>query len=247
MWKAAGMLCLLAASSAHAADGWTRHTIDRSSRGADGVRLADVNGDGLPDVATGWEEGGVIRAYINPGAKQATEPWPAVTVGKVRSAEDAVFADLDGDGATDVVSSCEGGTRSLFVHWAPKDKEWYLDADAWRTEAFPATKGRAWMFCLPLDVDGRGGIDLVVGAKGGGAVIGWLQSPQDPRDLAAWKLHPIYDASWIMSLKAVDMDDDGDADVLATDRKVGKLVWLENPGAKAARGRSTKSARNWAR
>jgi len=31
---------------------WARHAIDRSSRGADGVRLADVNGDGLPDVVT---------------------------------------------------------------------------------------------------------------------------------------------------------------------------------------------------
>lgn len=34
---------------------WFRHTIDRSSAGADGVRLADINGDGFPDVATGWE------------------------------------------------------------------------------------------------------------------------------------------------------------------------------------------------
>ena len=32
---------------------WERHTIDNSSKGADGVRVADVNGDGLLDLTTG--------------------------------------------------------------------------------------------------------------------------------------------------------------------------------------------------
>ena len=74
-----------------AAAPWQRHTIDNSSKGADGVRLLDVNGDGLLDVATGWEEGGVVRAYLNPGPGKSKAEWPAVTVGKVKSAEDAVF------------------------------------------------------------------------------------------------------------------------------------------------------------
>ena len=109
------------------AEPWKRHTIDNSSKGADGVRLMDVNGDGLLDVATGWEEGGVVRAYINPGPKRSKAEWPAVTVGRVKSAEDAVFFDVDKDGAIDVVSCCEGGTKTIFVHWAPKDKSKYLD------------------------------------------------------------------------------------------------------------------------
>jgi hypothetical protein len=37
-----------------ASEPWRRHTIDGSSLGADGVRLADVNGDGLADRATNW-------------------------------------------------------------------------------------------------------------------------------------------------------------------------------------------------
>jgi hypothetical protein len=68
-------------STAHAADPWARHTVDSSSRGADGVRLADVNGDSLLDIATGWEEGGRIRVYLNPGPHKSKAPWPAVTVG----------------------------------------------------------------------------------------------------------------------------------------------------------------------
>ena len=74
-------LVVLTAPASLSADPWKRHTIDQSSRGADGVRVADVNGDGQLDLVTGWEEGGVIRVYLNPGAKQSQRPWPAVTVG----------------------------------------------------------------------------------------------------------------------------------------------------------------------
>lgn len=218
---------------------WVRHTIDDSSRGADGVRLDDVNGDGLLDITTGWEQGGVIRVYLNPGPAAARQQWPAVTVGEVGSPEDAVFVDLDDDGAVDVVSSCEGKTRTMFVHWAPKDDADYLNADAWETAPIPASQGRQqWMFALPLDIDGNHGIDLVAGSKNDGGQIGWWESPENPRDLASWQWHPLYDAGWIMSLIASDMDADGDLDIVATDRKGANrgALWLENPGRGQAHG-----------
>ena len=54
---------------------WAYHVIDDTSRGADGVKLADVNGDGLMDIVTGWEEGGVTRVYLHPGPAKAKERW----------------------------------------------------------------------------------------------------------------------------------------------------------------------------
>ena len=95
---------------------WDRHTIDNSSQGADGVDLGDVNGDGLLDIVTGWEEGGQIRVYLHPGKEKVKQKWPAVTVGKVQKPEDATFVDLDGDGIFDVVSATEGETKTIFVH-----------------------------------------------------------------------------------------------------------------------------------
>src|SRR5689334_10760628 len=68
---------------------WNHHSIDDSARGADGVRLADVNDDGLLDIATGWEEAGLIKLYLNPGAAKSKDPWPAVIVGRAKSPEDA--------------------------------------------------------------------------------------------------------------------------------------------------------------
>jgi hypothetical protein len=225
---------------------WTRHTIDSSSRGADGVRLADVNVDGLLDIATGWEEGGLIRVYLNPGPAASKQAWPAVSVGKVGAPEDAVFVDLDADGATDVVSCCEGGTKSVFVHWGPRDKARYLDPAAWRTAAFPALAGQQlFMFCLPLQIDDRHGCDLVIGSKGKNSEIGWLECPAQPRDLSAWKWHSLYASRWVMSLVADDLDGDGDEDILASDRDGVRrgCLWLENPGAGDAQTRPWQARR----
>jgi len=217
---------------------WPRHAIDDSSRGADGVRLSDVNGDALPDVTTGWEQGGVTRVYLHPGYPVVRQRWPAVTVGSAPNVEDAVFVDLDGDGRIDVVSSCEGGTQTMFVHWAPGGgRVEYLQPSAWKTEPLGASSKRMrWMFSTPMQVDGRRGVDLVAAAKGPGARIGWFESPEDPRALDQWKWHPIAEAGWIMSLRTLDMDGDGDLDVVTSDRK-GPLRgcrWLENPGPRVA-------------
>ena len=220
-----------------AADIWKRHTIDQSSRGADGVRLADANGDGRMDVATGWEQGGVVRVYLNPGPAASRDKWPAVTVGEVQTPEDAVFVDLDGDGALDVVSSCEGNTKTMYVHWAPSDPRKYLVQNAWKTEPIPCTQGQQmWMFALPMQVDGEGGVDLIVGSRGAGATVGWLQAPQSSRDLNQWKFHPLYEAGWTMSLVPFDVDGDGDSDVVVSDLKGENhsVLWLENPGTKSA-------------
>lgn len=233
--KLATLALLLTGASGLALDApWKRHIIDGSSRGADGVRLADVNGDGLPDIATGWEQGGLVRVCVNPGPAKAREPWPAVTVGAVKNVEDAVFADLDGDGAVDVVSCAEGKTRLVSIHWAPKERERLLDASAWRTEPLPASAdAMMWMFALPLQIDGQHGLDLVAGGKNQGAALGWFEAPADARRLADWKWHELRRVGWLMSIVASDMDGDGDSDLVFSDRKRKEsgAYWLENPGA----------------
>ena len=212
---------------------WTRHTIDDSLHGADGVKLGDVDGDGLTDLVVGWEESGAVVVYLNPGPLLAKSPWQAVTVGEVGAVEDAVFVDLDDDGHLDVVSSCQGDVQTMFVHWGPADPSSVLDSGAWNTYEFPATAGqRQWMFCEPAQIDERYGVDLVAGAKGDNGQIGVLLAPSNPRNVSAWIWHPLASAAWIMSIIPTDMDADGDIDILYTDRKGDDrgCYWLENPG-----------------
>ncbi len=212
---------------------WQCHIIDDTAKGADGVKLADVNRDGFMDITTGWEEKGLTRVYLNPGPEKAKGKWPFVTTGQTPSVEDAVFVDLDQDGAFDVVSCCEGNCQSMFVHWAPASKDEYLQESKWRSELIPVSKGMTrWMFCIPMQVDGKFGVDLIAGSKAPNAQIGWFEVPQDARNLQNYKWHTISPAGWIMSLRSIDMDGDGDLDILTSDRK-GPLRgcrWLENPG-----------------
>lgn len=230
-------ICLIAAGTVfgqEAISPWKMHTIDASSRGADGVRLADINGDGQPDITTGWEEGGEIRVCLNPGPGKSKFLWPSVRVGKVASPEDAVFADVNGDGRLDVVSSCEGKNRAMYFHFGPEEKSKLLDETAWSTKRFPSLNGQTrWMFCVPHQVDGKHGIDLIAGSKSPKAQIGWFKSPADPNDLERWKWHSLYNGSWIMSITLNDIDGDDDLDIIATNRK-GKqsgCIWIENPGS----------------
>lgn len=230
------LIFAFAASAAEPGARWKRHTIDASSRGADGVRLVDFNGDGLLDIVTGWEESGTVRVYRNPGPANARNKWPGVTVGRAPHVEDAVFADLDGDGAMDVISCSEGTTRTVYFHWAPPERDRTFDATAWRREALPAsTNLMQWMFALPMQIDGQNGIDLFAGGKNSGAKLGWWEAPAQPRRVADWKWHPLRDVGWLMSLVESDMDGDRDRDLVFSDRKGNRsgCFWLENPGTNA--------------
>jgi hypothetical protein len=225
--------------------------IDNSSHGADGTKLGDLNGDGLPDITTAWEEGGITRVYLNPGPALAKAPWPQVTVGSTVRAEDAVFADLDGDGFPDIVSSTEAQSQQVLVHWAPRSPAALLDPEAWRQDAFPAVdRLTRWMFAEPMQIDGRHGLDLVIGgaaekhSPGARSVLGWLQAPAEPRDVSAWQWHPLIEVGWTMSIQLEDMDGDGDLDLLISDRHgpTRGVFWLENPGPARAL-----TAANWRR
>ena len=118
---------------------WRLHVISDLGDGHDGTRIADVNGDGLTDVVTGCEESGHVLVCLHPGHDKVHAKWPQVVAGNCRLVEDAVFVDLDADGATDVVASCE--SNQVIVCWAPKKKEDYLISAKWNQEPIPAAKG----------------------------------------------------------------------------------------------------------
>ncbi len=224
---------LLLCASQVAGGPWARHVIDDSGNNADGVRLADVNGDGLPDIATPWEKSGVVKAYFHPGVEKVKSEWPAVVVGRVASPEDAVFADIDGDGKFEVISSTEGEEKTIYVHQSTGES--YLDSASWETRPVVRSAGKnQWMYAEVIDVDGDGSMDLVAGSKNDFAAIGSWRFPSTPGGRASWSRW--YGAGWVMSLVAHDMNGDGALDIVASDRKGPRsgALWFQNmPGSAA--------------
>lgn len=197
---------------------WKIHTVDNSSRGADGVRLGDVDKDGKPDIATGWEEGDQIRIAFQPKANELRKPWPSIKVGSNKSPEDAVFADVTNNGWLDVISCCEGKEQAVFFHLNPGNTKLARDPSHWKTMRLEQTKDVSrWMFCQALESD-----RLILGSKNPqGQISIWNLSTQS--------LQRIRSAGWIMSLRATDLDSDGDDDILYSDRKGSTrcVGWLE--------------------
>ena len=207
---------------------WKMHVIDNTSFGSDGTKIYDVNNDGYEDIVCGWEQGNVARLYLNP---QTDSAWSFIEM-PAPDVEDAIMVDLDGDMSMDMVTFSEGTHRRITIHWAPPLKD-YQDTSLWQSQDIPCTIDvTQWMFGQPMNVDQKNGIDLIVAGKNDGAIVGWLESPADPRDVAAWKLHKIAPASWVMSVEIVDINHDGQEDVLVSDRNntTNGVKWFQHPG-----------------
>jgi hypothetical protein len=190
--------------------GWTRHTITAATegagtplRGADGLELGDVDGDGDLDAVTPWEQGDAITVARHPDGPVASWPdeWPTTTVGTNVGAEDAIVADVDHDGRLDVVSASEGGKR-IAVH--------FNDGGGWTT----VTVSEGMQKWMQLAWDGA---RLYAGGKTSPATVGiWVS--QTPRVTGSWSYTPIGPVGWTMSLVANDVDGDQDTDLVLTDR-----------------------------
>jgi hypothetical protein len=215
---------------------WPRHIIDDSSKGADGVKLGDLNNDGFADIVTGWEEGFKTRIYLHPGIDRVTEKWPSVNIGETPSVEDAVFVDLNGDDYLDVVASCEGQEMAMYLLFAPKNGE-ILDPKQWKQMLLPGSKGKTrWMFAEPADVGfGSKTVRLLFAAsKDPEGTVGYWEIPRDAEQRKApWKWRQLAETGWVMSILPKDMDGDGDLDLFYVNRKneFRGTYWLENPGS----------------
>jgi len=221
------------AQQAQEGEGWRRHVIDDTALGARAIYPLDVNGNGLMDLAVPWEESGEVRLYFNPGAFAAREPWPYVVVGEVDAPMDASIIDLDRDGSFDVISATGGDNKTLYIHWGPPEVERYAAPEAWTTQAIPDSQGRrAWTFVRPAQLTAREGMDLVAGAQGTDAALGWFEAPPDARRLQDWTWRPLRPARAITALIIHDMNKNRRPDIIFAERE-GQLRgvwWLEHPG-----------------
>jgi hypothetical protein len=220
--------------------GWSTRYLEHSTGGADGIGLADLEGDGDLDAVVPFEHDGSLRVYVN--ALGDGQGWTALTVATgLVGLEGADFGDLDGDGRQDVVATLDKGKR-VHLLFAPTTGD-VTAASAWAggpVPSVPTTYG--WLTARVSQLDGLDGPDV---ALSGTHEFGWLQAPADPRDLGSWSYHPVatHNQGRMSTVIPADVDGDGDPDLLTN---IGdglapgeRASWWENGGA---RGSTTSSS-----
>jgi hypothetical protein len=207
---------------------WERHAIAAGSatlRGSDGVHLSDINDDGRFDAVSGHEQSHKVSVSLHPGFGAVESPWPTVMIptNNLVEPEDAVLADVDGDGRKDVIVGAEGGQR-VVVLFAPTNLSDLLTPNKWTRVDLAASINVMRVLRVALaNVAGDSRPEIVVGGKESSnkaATIGYYSS-STPRDgsLTSWFYTSIRPVGWVMQMFVLDVEGDGDRDIVYTDRE----------------------------
>ena len=147
---------------------WDNPTHDFSYRGP---ALADVDGDGLPDVIDGDSDNAVVVAYRG---TDGTILWETPLAGGWASGP-VVVADVDGDGALEVLAGSDAGLNVLDL--ATGAMEWMWSA--------PRVRGEPWV----ADLTGDDNAEIIFGAGDGKVYAITERAPAvfEPRTIGYWK------------------------------------------------------------
>ncbi|MBI4739649.1 VCBS repeat-containing protein, partial [Candidatus Woesearchaeota archaeon] len=126
-----------------------------------GARLVDVNGDGLPDFLRGKD--GTRDAWLNNGTGWVSSGiWsPPTDFTTATKTDNGVrFADVNGDGLTDLIEDFANGSTTSRGAWLNTGSGWQLN-NSWQSPE-PFTKDGYNTGRRLADIDGDGFADVVV-------------------------------------------------------------------------------------
>ncbi|GMM92158.1 FG-GAP repeat domain-containing protein [Qipengyuania sp. MTN3-11] len=235
-------------SRALAVDGryisWREHRIDDEGvnggvpvRGGDGLVEADIDRDGRLDIVSVHEDSNHLRIAFG---TSDPDRWILASVAEgdvARAIEDVAAGDIDGDGWIDLVTASEEAHLAFFRNPGKRARD-----GRWPFLIPEITRGRgSWLRTFIADVDGDGRSD-VLGANKGASDIVDPAAPRADRSTSLFTIagDPLDDASWREQVllrrdlpntaMPVDIDGDGDIDILAAARLAQQAFLLVNTG-----------------
>ncbi len=229
-----------------AAPDWKRHEIrqplDRMAKpteGYDGTTgysntfaswAYDVNGDGWTDVINIGYPGAPCYWYENP--KNADGLWKQTEIWHSACNETPLFTDVTGDGKPELIMGSQPERQLGYLSVPPVEKCY----EKWKfvpiNEAGEPNQNGTFMYYHGLgtgDVNQDGRLDVII-------PHGWYEAPEK-RDAGLWAFHPLMlsennDGKVLpaSNIHVLDLDLDGDQDIVMSSAHAFGIWWFENPG-----------------